>query len=145
MKVGAKHMALRLLCLTLCAAALAACSSTSGGNANNPNAFPSDYRKEIIATLRKVFESNDTASVSGSFVSDPALSTVDNEQRYTACVRYTAHGISPGEIGNAVRIAYFYGGHLNQLVTDKNGQCDKAAYKPFPELDKVCMGSGCKR
>jgi hypothetical protein len=129
--------------LAVFALMLAACSSTK--DADNPNLVPTDYRREIVATLRKLFESNDTVRVSGAFVSEPALAAVGKEQRYTACVRYTAHGLSPGEIGNAVRIAYFFGGHLNQLIAAEPGQCDTAAYKPFPELEKVCVGTGCKK
>ncbi len=44
---------------------------------------------------------------------------------------------------NAERIAYFYGGHLNQLIEASKEQCGNAAYKPFPELEKVCLGKGC--
>jgi len=83
---------------------LAACSSND--KAENPNVPPTNYKTEIIGTLRELFVSNDTASVSNAFISDPAIRPADKEPRYTACVRYTAHGISPGAIGNAVRDAY---------------------------------------
>jgi len=131
-----------LCLLSALAMALAACSSDS--KPENPNLFPTDYKDEIIATLKKLFKDNDTIKVSGAFVSDPVLRPVGKDQLYTACVRYTAHGTSPGEIGNAVRIAYFYGGHLNQLIEANQDQCGNAAYKPFPELDKYCVGIGCR-
>jgi hypothetical protein len=131
-----------LCLLSALAMALAACSSDS--KPENPNMFPTDYQKEVLATLQKMFASNDTARVSGAFISDPVMRPIGNVQRYTACVRYTAHGTSPGEIGNVVRIAYFYGGHLNQLIEASQGQCGDAAYKPFPELDKYCVGTGCR-
>ena len=123
-------------------AALAACSSDS--KPENPNLFPTDYKTEIVVTLKKLFASNDTIKVTAAVISDPVLRPVGNAQLYTACVRYTAHGISPGEIGNAVRIAYFYGGHLNQLIEANKDQCGNAAYKPFPELNKYCVGTGCR-
>lgn len=122
--------------------ALAACSSDRGRE--NPNVFPTEYKSEIIATLKELFKSNETARVTGAFVSDPVLRTVGKDQRYTACVRYTAHGVNPGEIGNAMRIAFFYGGHLNQLIEASQDQCGNTAYKPFPELDKFCAGRGCR-
>jgi len=131
-----------LCLLSAFAIALAACSSDS--KLENPNVLPTDYKKEIIDTLKKLFKDNDTIKVTGAFVSDPVLRLVGKDQRYTACVRYTAHGITPGEIGNAVRIAYFYGGHLNQLIEASQDQCGNAAYKPFPELDKYCAGIGCR-
>ena len=131
-----------LCLLSAFAMALAACSSDS--KPENPNLFPTDYKKEIIDTLKKLFQGNDTIKVTGAFVSDPVLQPVGKEQRYMACVRYTAHGITSGEIGNAARVAYFYGGHLNQLIEGGKDQCGNAAYKPFPELDKYCAGVGCK-
>ncbi len=140
-----RRRATSLSLLAVFALALAACSSSTSDKADDPNLLPTEYRKEIVATLRPLFESNDTVRVSAAFVSDPVLAPVDKVQRYTACVRYTAHGLNPGETGNAVRIAYFYAGHLNQLIPAGAGQCDKAAYKPFPELDKVCLGTGCNK
>jgi hypothetical protein len=134
--------AVSLCLLSAFAMALAACSSDS--KPENPNLFPTNYKKEIIDTLKKLFQDNETIKVSGAFVSDPVLQPVGKEQLYTACVRYTAHGVTPGEIGNAVRIAYFYGGHLNQLIEASKDQCGNAAYKAFPELDKYCAGVGCK-
>jgi hypothetical protein len=132
-----------LLLLAVLGPGLAACSST-GGKPENANLFPADYRKEIVATLRKFFKSNDTVKVTGAMVSEPALTQVDKDQRYVACVRYTAHGVNPGEIGDAVRVAYFYGGHLNQLIAAGEGQCVKVAYKPFSELNQYCVGVGCQ-
>ena len=41
--------------------------------------------------------------------------------------------------GQQDRIGYFYGGHLNQLVEASKAQCGNAAYKPFPELEKLCQ------
>jgi hypothetical protein len=123
--------------------ALAACSSTDNAATSNPNIPPTDYRQEIITTLETYFKSNETISVSNAFLSDPELRPGDKEQRYTACVRYTAHGVTPGEVGNAERIAYFYGGHLNQLIPVTGDECARVAYKPFPELNKVCLGKGC--
>jgi hypothetical protein len=136
-------MGRRAACLCLLSAlAMAACSSDS--KPENPNVFPKDYKMEIIDTLKKLFASNDTARVSGALISDPALRPVGKDQLYTACVRYTAHGTSPGEIGHAMRVAYFYGGHLNQLVEASQEQCGSAAYKPFPELNKYCVGAAGK-
>ena len=132
-----------LCLLSALAMMLAACSSDS--KPENPNVFPKDYKKEIIATLKKLFASNDTTRVSGALISDPALRPVGKDQLYTACVRYTAHGATPSEIGHAMRVAYFYGGHLNQLIEASQEQCGNAAYKPFPELEKYCVGTCCKQ
>jgi hypothetical protein len=132
-----------LCLLTALATALAACAPDKVPQAES-NQFPAKYRQEVVDTLKKLFVSNETIKVTGAFISDPALQPVDKGQHYTACVRYTAHGTGSGEIGTAVRIAYFYGGHLNQLIEASPEQCGNAAYKPFPELEKYCVGAGCQ-
>jgi len=125
------------------AAATSACSSKDK-DVVEANKFPADYKGEIVATLRKLFEQSETVKVSGAFVSEPALTKLGKDQRYIVCVRYTGHGLNPGEIGKATRVGFFYGGHLNQLIPANEGQCDKAAYKPFPELNAFCIGRGCR-
>lgn len=126
--------------LTGFALALAACSADTNVTTTKPNVPPAaSYKSDIIETLRKIFEGNGTVSVSNAFISDPVL----DQGRYTACVRYTAHGANPGEIGNAERIAYFYGGRLNQLIEVSGDECARAAYKPFSELNQLCLGKGC--
>jgi hypothetical protein len=135
--------AVSLVLFSAFAAALAACAPDKTPNAES-NVVPARYKDEIIETLRKVFEKNDTTSVTNALISDPALRPVGSEQHYTVCIRYTAHGTAYNLTANAERIAYFYGGHLNQLVEASKEQCGNAAYKPFPELDQVCLGKGCK-
>jgi len=109
------------------------------------NVYPTDYKKEIIETLKAgVFTKNQTARVSDAFLSDPALQPVGKEQHYVSCVRYTSHGTTYQIAATATRIAYFYGGHINQLIPADNGECAKAAFRPFPELNAVCIGAGCK-
>jgi hypothetical protein len=132
-----------LVLLSAFAVALGACSHDTGP-AVDPNLFPTDYKREIVVTLQKLFTKNETVRVSDALIADPSLAVVDKEQRYMTCVRYTAHGVNPGDIGSAVRLAYFYGGHLNQLIPATGDQCSRAVYKPFLELDKLCLGQGCK-
>ncbi len=135
-----------LLLLCAIAAVIAACAQDKDKASNgDPNAFPTRYREEIIETLREqIFSKNETTSVTNAMVSDPVLRPVGTEQHYTVCVRYTAHGTAYNLTANVERIGYFYGGHLNQLVETAGGDCQKAAYKPFPDLDRACIGKGCK-
>ena len=46
--------------------------------------------------------------------------------------------------GSKDRIAYFFGGHLNQLIEASTEQCGNAAYKPFPELEKLCLAASAQ-
>ncbi len=133
-----------LLCVV--AAVIAACSQDKDkAPIGDPNVLPTRYREEIIDTLRgQIFSKNETTSVTNAMISDPVLRPVGTEQHYTVCVRYTAHGTAYNLTANVERIGYFYGGHLNQLVETTGGECHNAVYKPFPDLDKVCIGKGCK-
>jgi hypothetical protein len=132
-----------LVLLSAFAVALGACSNDKPVF-EQANVFPANYKAEVAQTLKALFQKNETIRVTGGMISAPVLQAVDKEQRYTACVHYTAHGIDSGDIGNATRVAYFYGGHLNQLIPAVDDQCKNAAYVPFLELDKVCLGKGCQ-
>ena len=130
-----RHPAENWLLMTLTAVALAACTS-SKEVVVEPNVFPTEYKTEIIELLQNSLI--DPTNIRNASISDPALSAVDKEQRYIVCIRYTPRDAARQYSGSTERIAYFYGGHLNQLVEPSQGQCSKAAYKPFPELEKLC-------
>jgi hypothetical protein len=132
-----------LVLLSALAAAVAACAPDKVPKVET-NVLPTHYKDEIVETLRNLFSTNETASVTGAMISDPVLRPVGKEQHYTVCVRYTAHNRAYNLSADAERIGFFYGGHLNQLIEASKEQCGNAAYKPFPELDKLCLGTGCK-
>ena len=125
----------------LSALALAACS-TNKEKPVDPNLFPTDYKKEILNTLKQTLTVN--TNVRDAFISDPVLMQVGKEQRYTVCVRANSRNIEGVYTGAKDRIAYFYAGTLNQLVDAKPEQCANAAYKPFPELENICQAKECK-
>jgi ABC-type Fe3+-hydroxamate transport system substrate-binding protein len=126
----------------LVALALAACSSDSKKAEPDPNTLPVNYKQEIIDTLTR--ELDDPTNVRDAFISEPVLRTAGHDQRYTICVRYNARNLSRNYTGIKDRIGYFYGGHLNQLVEATKEQCGNAPYKPFPELEKLCLGTKCE-
>lgn len=129
--------------------ALAACSSTpswlGGGEekAVDPNIFPADYRREILDTMRSAL--TDVNKVRDAGISDPQLVAIDQEQRYAVCVRANSRDEYGRYPGPKDRIGYFYGGHITQLIDAKPEQCARAAYKPFPELEQLCIGKGCAK
>ncbi len=131
--------------LALAAISLGACSSfnfTKPPPPVAPNIFPSDYRNEILQTLS--MKLTDPTNVRDAGISDPVLQQVsEQDQRYAVCVRFNARDINRQYTGDQERIAYFYGGHLNQLVPAANGQCKGAIYKPWPELEKNCQAKKC--
>ena len=121
--------------MAVIAATFAACSSSKEVPVD-PNVFPAQYKQEIVDTLSRTLI--DPTNVRDAYISDPALTAIGNDQRYTSCVRYSARDASRQYTGSTDRIAYFYGGHLNQLVEATKEQCGNAAYKPFPELQALC-------
>ena len=86
---------------------------------------------------------DDPTNVRDAYISEPTLRPAGKDERYVVCVRSNARNANKQYIGSKDRIAYFYGGHLNQLVDATKGQCGNAAYKPFPELEKLCQARKC--
>lgn len=123
------------------ALALASCSSDSKKAEENPNIFPTNYKQEILDTMTRVL--TDPTNVRDAYVTDPVLNPAGKEQRYAVCVRSNSRDANRRYMGSVDRIAYFYGGHLNQLIDATREQCGTAPYKPFPELQKLCLAQSC--
>ena len=132
----------RLIVFSALVAALAACSTDGKKDDVEPNIFPAAYKQEILDTMMRVVM--DTTNVRDAFITEPALRTVNKEQRYTVCVRSNSRNHDRQYVGSTDRIAYFFGGHLNQLIDATPEQCGKAAYKPFPELEQLCLAKKCE-
>ncbi len=108
----------------------------------DPNLFPTNYKKQITDTLTGLLE--DPTNVRDAYISDPALSPAGRDQRYSVCIRSNSRDSNRRYTGIKDRIAFFYGGQLNQLIDATKEQCGNAAYKPFPELEKLCLGKSCE-
>lgn len=134
--------AAKLCLLVALGAALAACSGSDNKlDTIDPNIFPTDYQKEILLTLTGMLD--DPTNIRDAGISDPVLRSAGREPRYVVCVRMNARNANRVYAGLKDRIAYFYGGHLNQLVDADQGQCATAAYKPWPELERYCLAKSC--
>lgn len=122
--------------------ALGACSSFEGKEAAvDPNLFPSGYQQEILVTFTKSVA--DPTNIRSAAISDPVLRPVGHEQRYAVCMRADTRELNNQYTGVQEQIAWFWGGHLNQLVKAKPGECDGMIYKPWPELEKYCLAKNC--
>ena len=133
--------ALSLCLLSVLALGAPGCSSSSKPPEENPNVFPSRYKDEILNTMTTLLD--DATNVRGAYISDPVIATVGKDSRYVVCVRSDSRDAGKQYTGTRDRIAYFYEGHLNQLVDATKEQCGNAAYKPFPELEKLCQARKC--
>jgi len=121
---------------------IAACSSSKKAEPEeNPNVFPSNYKNEILNTLTTSLD--DPTNVRDAYISEPVLRRAGNDERYVVCIRSDSRDVSKIYTGSKDRIAYFYAGHLNQLVDATKEQCGSATYKPFPELEKLCQARKC--
>ena len=116
-------------------------SSKKDETEENPNVFPSSYKSEILVTMTTSLD--DPTNVRGAYISEPVLQRAGNNERYVVCVRSDSRDANRLYTGSKDRIAIFYGGHLNQLVEATKEQCGNAAYKPFPELEKLCQAKKC--
>lgn len=120
---------------------LIGCSGSSKQPEENPNIFPADYKSEILLTMTTMLE--DPTNIRGAFISEPVLRPAGKDERYVICVRSDSRNANKHYTGSKDRIGYFYAGHLNQLVDATKEQCGNAAYKPFPELEKLCQAKKC--
>jgi hypothetical protein len=126
--------------LSLLGLTLAACS-TDASKETDPNIMPANYKQEVLDTMMSTLP--DPTNVRDAFISEPALTTISKESRYTICVRYNGRNANRQYMGSKDRVGFFYAGHLNQLVEAEQGQCAKAVYRPFPELEKLCLAKKC--
>ena len=128
--------------LSTLAVSLIGCSGSSSKQPEeSPNIFPADYKNEILLTMTNTLE--DPTNIRDAFISEPALRQAGKEERYVVCVRSDSRNANRNYTGSKDRIGYFYAGHLNQLIDATKEQCGNAAYKPFPELEKLCQAKKC--
>src|SRR3569833_3000013 len=96
--------------LLAAAATLAACSGNKDV-AVDPNVVPTEYRRELLFTLQKVLDY--PTNVRDAAISDPALRSAGQDQRYSVCVRENSRDCSQQYRGVKEHIGWFYGGQLN--------------------------------
>ena len=134
--------------IALGAAAVLVLASCSSGDylgkpkEPEPNIVPTNYKNEIIMNLKQTLI--DPTNVKDAQITDPFLTQGAKDPRYVVCIRSNSRGYHREYLGPKDRIAYFFAGNLNQLIDAKPEQCAKASYKPFPELEKLCLGVSCE-
>jgi hypothetical protein len=99
------------------------------------NTFPANYRPEILAFMHVYL--NDPTDVREAAISEPLLTEFGSRQRYVVCVHFNAKQSGGQYAGVKTGAALFRNGRFDQFTEQRKeiGEaCDKADYKPFPEL-----------
>jgi hypothetical protein len=114
--------------------AVAGCSGFGGAKKQDaaladPNAYPVSYGTQIAQFLRQSLTAR--ADYRGALISQPALKTVGDAQRYVVCVQFNASS----QINN--KVAIYYGGTMSQFIDSTPEQCGDAVYQPFKELESM--------
>jgi hypothetical protein len=127
--------------IVLLTAAAGACSS-SKDEVSNPNIRPLEYKADVLLEMPRIL--GDPTNIRDAYISDPLFDPNGPIKHYYSCVRFNPR--DPGTrqyLGSRDYIAHYFDGHLNQFVAATKEQCASAAYKPFPELEKLCKGHKC--
>lgn len=122
--------------LLLAALALGGCSDGLGfggpkrAESNvvvDPNLYPANYRTQIAAMLSTVL--TDRADFN-ALIAPPALKPVADSTNlhYVVCLQLNRPE------GPQTKVVIYLGGTPTQYVDAMPGQCEGAAYQPFPEL-----------
>jgi hypothetical protein len=126
---------------------LPACATPTGESAT---AFPAEYKADILALARQYVDG--PYKVKDAAISDPVLKPFNGGQRYIVCVKLNPAGADGKFLGMKGGVGIFWFGKLDQvaeipmgreeaksnpLPESPAGLCRDAAYKPFPEAEKL--------
>lgn len=93
------------------------------------------YKTEVLALLRSYL--NNPIGVRDAYISEPALRSVENFERYSLCVRYTARDSSGKYMPSKDSMVLFRNGRADRIIDAAREACQTAAYQPFPELENL--------
>lgn len=95
-----------------------------------------NYKADIVAFMRTYL--NDPTGVRDAYISEPALRTLENGDRYTVCLRYTARKGSGAEYAASKdSLVLFRDGRLDRIIDMARETCKDAVYQPFRELERL--------
>ncbi|MGA9007698.1 MAG: hypothetical protein WB495_12650 [Xanthobacteraceae bacterium] len=149
---GSRSLAARSLAAPCLALVLAVLAVSLGACGHHPpdtateseiNVYPTNYKSDILGAMH-AYLSNPTG-IRDAAISDPALKTVANVTRYTACLKFNAKKDGSHDYAGARTIAaVFQVGRFDRFVDGTNAKetsakdlCTGVTYAPFPELQKL--------
>jgi hypothetical protein len=95
-----------------------------------------NYKADVVAFMRTYL--NDPTGVRDAFISEPALRPLENVDRYSLCLRYTARkGYGQPYAASKDSLVLFREGRLDRIIDAAKEACKDAAYQPFHELEQL--------
>jgi hypothetical protein len=142
----------------LSAVPLANCAGNGHARSDErANVYPENYRNDMIGFLHTYI--NDPTQVRDAAIADPVLRLVSgspdrgnspldkisrsfergtgSQERYIVCVRFNGKDRDGRYTGLKTGMAVFTGGRFERFYEQRQGPCDQADYKPFPELETL--------
>jgi hypothetical protein len=99
------------------------------------NAYPDNYKAEMLAFFRTYL--NDPSGIRDASIASPELKNIGERRRYVVCVRFSAKNSEGRYRESRDGMAIFRDGRFEQFAERAREQCEKAAYQPFPDLEKL--------
>jgi len=118
------------------------------------NVYPDNYKAELLGFLHTYI--NDPTQIRDAAIAEPVLRLVSgnpdrgnspldkvtrsferssgSQERYIVCLRFNAKDRDGRYTGLKQGMAVFTGGRFERFYEQRQGPCDQADYKPFPEL-----------
>jgi hypothetical protein len=115
----------------LLALAVCACAQQEKPKRLEENVSPADFRTRVADQVRRQLAPR---NVKDAYIAEPVLKSSLPMPRYVACVRFNSTDNSGTYKGSKFYAAYFYTGKVTQVIDATVEECDKAAFRPFPEL-----------
>lgn len=95
------------------------------------NAFPTDYRSQLLSLLRTAL--NDPKFRDAS-ISEPVLKPISGTvSRYVVCVHFNDQNAADARPHTKDKLAIFFHGSVNQLIDANPDQCGSVIYEPLVE------------
>jgi hypothetical protein len=129
--------ALSALGAALLAAALAGCAGLGKDDKPDPNTYPANYKKDLVADAQQ--NPANFLNLRNASISEPMLKPFGSESRYVACLH------AEGPDWRKDKLIIFFGGQINQYIDATGDQCAGVAYQPFPELVAALSAYGKKK
>jgi hypothetical protein len=110
-------------------------SDAAGGEDEEINAYPTNYKPEILGAMHAYL--NDPTGIRDAGISDPSLKPVGSAKRYVVCLRFNAKKSGNDYAGARDIAAVFIAGRFDRFAETAREPCAGATYTPFPALERL--------